>query len=517
MSHVDPVSASRFGCPVVIGAGLAGLMTALYLAPEPVIVLAKAPLGSGCASAWAQGGIAVAVGADDDPADHAADTLAAGDGLCNAAVVERVTATGPAALATLVRFGVYFDRAPDGRYRLGLEGGHGRRRIVHAAGDGSGRAIVAALVEAVRRTPSIAVLEGVEARRLLVEDGAIAGVLAASGDGSLVLPTSRVVVASGGVGGLYRETSNPLTAIGQGLALAARAGAALADMEFIQFHPTALAAGGDPMPLVSEAVRGEGALLVDESGRRIMADLSRGELEPRDVVARAVWRELVAGRRVFLDARGALGARFVQRFPGIAAACRASGIDPAHDPIPVRPAAHYHMGGIAVDAEGRSSLPGLWAVGEAAATGLHGANRLASNSLLEACVCAEWVAQSVAGSTLRPPRPSLDAAAPPPAHAEGVRSLMSEHVGVLRDRDGLSHAVAALAPLAFGSGPQSDPALACLFIAAAALQREESRGSHTRTDFPAHSAVHARRLSLRLADVKRIACDVAGRRLLVEA
>ncbi|MDE1969741.1 MAG: FAD-binding protein, partial [Alphaproteobacteria bacterium] len=323
---MNTIPSAVAGCPVVIGAGIAGLMTALHLAPEPVIIVAQAPLGLGCASAWAQGGIAVAVGEDDDPARHAADTIAAGDGLCDAPAVESITASGPAALADLLERGAAFDRAPDGRYKLGLEGGHGRRRIVHAAGDGTGRAITAALIEAVRRTPSITVLEGVAARRLITEDDAVAGVLAAADGEPVVLPTARVVIATGGIGGLYRETTNPLTAIGQGLALAALAGAALADMEFVQFHPTALAAGRDPMPLVSEAVRGEGALLVDAAGRRIMADYPRAELEPRDIVARVVWRETAAGRRVFLDARRALGSRFAERFPGVAAACRAAGI-----------------------------------------------------------------------------------------------------------------------------------------------------------------------------------------------
>ena len=503
MTAIPPAAA---GCPVVIGAGIAGLMTALRLAPEPVIVLAKAPLGSGCASAWAQGGIAVAVGEDDDPARHAADTIAAGDALCDLHAVERITAAGPAALADLLELGATFDRAPDGRYQLGLEGGHGRRRIVHTSGDGTGRAMTAALVAAVRRTPSITVLEGVEARRLIVEDGVVVGVLAAADGKPVVLPTTRVVIATGGIGGLYRETTNPLAAIGQGLALAAWAGAALADMEFVQFHPTALAVGRDPMPLVSEAVRGEGALLVDTIGRRIMAGYPRAELEPRDIVARAVWQETAAGRRVFLDARRALGSRFAEHFPGVTAACRAAGIDPAVDPIPVRAAAHYHMGGIAVDAAGRSSLPGLWAVGEAASTGLHGANRLASNSLLEACVAGRTVAESVAGtmSRLTRPRPALVPPLPTAACADSIRAIMAQRVGVLRDRDGLAAAVAAIGSLAFAAGPEADPALVGLFVAAAALQRQESRGSHARTDFPNHSSAGPRRSRLRLADVTRL-------------
>ncbi|HEX7969782.1 MAG TPA: FAD-binding protein, partial [Stellaceae bacterium] len=289
------------GQPIVIGAGLAGLMTALQLAPQPVVVLSKAPLGAEAASGWAQGGIAAALGADDDAALHAADTIAAGDGLCDVAAVERITAAARQAIADLVRCGVAFDRDGGGELELGLEAAHSRRRIAHAGGDRSGSEILRALVAAARRTPSITVLEGVEARRLILQGGRIAGVLAVGPGGALPLPGTRIVIASGGAGGLYRHTTNPLGAIGQGVALAARAGALLADMEFVQFHPTALDAGLDPMPLISEAVRGEGAILVDETGARFMAGQGRAELEPRDVVARTVWRRLAQGHRVFLD------------------------------------------------------------------------------------------------------------------------------------------------------------------------------------------------------------------------
>jgi len=491
--------------PVVVGAGLAGLMTALHLAPEPVVVLARTPLGSGIASAFAQGGIAAALGDDDDPFLHAADTVAAGDGLADPDVVERITAAAPAAIEELVRRGVVFDRGADGRFLLGLEAAHCRRRIVHAGGDRTGGEIMRALVEAVRRTPSITVLEGVEARRLLVVEGRIAGVLAAGASGPLTLAASRVVIATGGIGGLYRHTTNPLGALGQGVALAARAGALLADMEFVQFHPTALDVGLDPMPLVSEAVRGEGAVLVDETGARFT-----DELQPRDQVSRAVWRHQAEGHRVFLDARSALGGRFAERFPAIAARCRAAGVDPAREPIPVRPAAHYHMGGIAVDAAGRSSVAGLWACGEAAATGLHGANRLASNSLLEAAACARWVAGSVAGAPERRlPLPSLPAL-PPAAAAGAVRQIMSAGLGVLRDRAGLSKAIAALRPLAFAGGAAADAAAVGLVIAVAALAREESRGGHWRSDFPFRASGAARRSKLRLSDALRVLAEVAG-------
>ena len=255
-----------------------------------------------------------------------------------------------------------------------------------------------ALIAAVRRTPSITLLEGVEARRLIVEDDAVLGVLAASAGEPLILRSNRVVMATGGIGGLFAESTNPAGCFGQGLALAARAGATLSDLEFVQFHPTAFDGPSRPMPLLTEAIRGDGAVLIDETGERFMADEPGAELAPRDVVARAVWRHRAAGHRTFLDARKNPGADFARRYPVISAFCKMAGVDPAMAPIPIRPAVHYHMGGIAVDGDGRSTVRGLWACGETARTGLHGANRLASNSLMEAIVCAFWVARSVGGA-----------------------------------------------------------------------------------------------------------------------
>ena len=487
--------------PVIIGAEIAGLMTALRLAPEPVVLLSKGSLGADSSSAWAQGGLAASVGEDDDPAFHLADTLAAGDGLCDREIAQRIAQEAPAAIGALSRLGVRFDRRADGALALGLEAAHSRRRIVHAAGDGTGREIMDALAEAVRRMPSITVLEGFEARRLLVEDGRLAGVLAAAARGAASFVTDRAVIATGGIGGLFDRSTNPGGCFGQGLALAAGAGAALADLEFIQFHPTALAGSLRPAPLVSEAVRGEGAVLVDESGRRFLADEPGAELAPRDAVARGVWRHLAEGHEVFLDARLKPGARFAERFPAIAAACRAAGVDPARQPIPIRPAAHYHMGGIAVDATGRSSVPGLWACGEAACTGLHGANRLASNSLIEALVCASWVAESVAGaapSAGRVKRPH-EPLPPPAPNPSPIRDTLSRGLGVLREEGGLRTTIAGLLPFASGCGPASDPARVGLMIAVAALHRRESRGAHWRTDFSSRDAL-AKRSTLRLED-----------------
>ncbi|MGJ4886675.1 L-aspartate oxidase [Bradyrhizobium sp. HKCCYLRH3099] len=472
------------GCPVIIGGGAAGLMTALQLAPEPVVLLSKSPLGAEASSMWAQGGLAAAVGDDDAPALHLADTIAAGAGLCDEASARRIIDAAPAAVDRLAQLGVAFDREADGRWRLGLEAAHSRNRIVHATGDGTGREIMRALIAAVRRCPSVTLLEGVEARRLIVESNAIQGVVAVRGEEPIILATSRVVIATGGIGGLFLDSTNPSGCFGQGLALAARAGAVLSDLEFVQFHPTAFDGPSRPLPLLTEAIRGDGAVLIDGTGMRFMADEPGAELAPRDVVARAVWRHRAAGHRTFLDAREKPGAAFAARYPVITAFCRMAGIDPAVDPIPVRPAVHYHMGGVAVDAMGRSTVDGLWACGEASRTGLHGANRLASNSLMEAIVCAQWVAGSVAGTPPHAAKPVEAAAIPAASDPAAIRPLLSEALGVLRDREGMAAAIQGLLPLASVAGAAADPALVGLMMAVAAHAREESRGGHCRTDCP---------------------------------
>ena len=472
------------GRPIIVGAGVAGLMTALELASRPVVVLSKAPLGAEGSTLWAQGGMAAALGADDSPALHAVDTMAAGDGLCDAAIVDRFVRVAPQAIEDLARLGVRFDRMADGGFALGLEAAHSRSRIAHVGGDGAGRELMRALVVAARAAPSIAILEGSEARRLLVEDNAVRGLIAIGPSGTALFETDKVVIATGGIGGLYAESTNPLGSFAQGLALAARAGAVLADMEFVQFHPTALDVPLRPMPLISEAVRGEGAKLINERGEPFMVGIRGAELAPRDVVARAIWSLRQSGGRAFLDARAAIGDKFATRFPAIADACRAAGIDPAREPMPVRPAQHYHMGGIAVDAEGRSSVAGLWACGEAASTGLHGANRLASNSLAEAAVDAAIVARSIDGvksRALAPPRPVRTPLAADPA---AVRPILSRAAGVARDGETLSAAIGPLAEMAAANGPAADPAAVALMIAVAALRREHSLGAHYRTDFP---------------------------------
>ena len=497
--------------PVVVGAGLAGLMTALHMAPCPVVVLSPAPLGFEASSAWAQGGVAASVGPDDRAELHVGDTLAAGAGLCDVGSARRILEGAAGAITNLVSIGARFDRDAQGALKLGLEAAHGRRRIVHADGDATGREIMRAVVAAVRACPSITVLEGVDARRLLVRDGKIAGVLAARGCAPLYLATDRVVIATGGIGGLFAQSTNPSGCFGSGLALAARAGAVLSDLEFVQFHPTALDAPGTPAALISEAVRGEGAPLVDETGRRFMADVPGRELAPRDVVARAIWAEHQAGHQVYLDTRGLIPSGFATRFPSIAAACHAHGIDPDREPIPVRTVEHYHIGGIAVDAAGRSSLPGLWACGEAARTGLHGANRLASNSLLEAMVCARSVAADVAVAPRRSVTDLSVPSLPPMPDPVPLRAIVSDTIGVLRHRDSLLAGIEKLLPIAEAEGPRSDPALVALMIAVAALDRRESRGGHYRTDWDEADPWQAKSRSLTMGDALRMAEHATAR------
>ena len=479
--------------PVIVGAGLAGLSCAIELAPARCLVLSAGALSTGTSTGWAQGGLAAAVGPDDSPADHAADTVAAGAGLCDQAVVASITAAAPEAIEWLSSQGTRWDRNSDGTLRLGLEGAHGRRRIVHAGGDGTGAELLRTVVDAARRLDSVTLWEHAPARRVVVENGRVVGVEADTADGPVLLRTPAVVLATGGIGGLFSHTTNPLSSRGQGLALAFRAGAVLRDLEMVQFHPTALDVAIDPMPLVSEAVRGEGAIIVNERGEWVLAD----PLSARDVVSRAEWAQLRAGHRVFLDARNSPGERFAELFPSIAATAVAAGLDPARDLLPVRPAAHYHMGGVLVDGDGESTVPGLFAAGEVASTGLHGANRLASNSLLEAVVCGRRVARRLRDAsgpsrTGLPPVQRVETAPVTIAdagHAAGapdrrqlhqrVRRIVTAGAGVLRDETGLRRALRDLQPHL-----DDDTGLVGYLVAHAALRRTESRGAHTRTDFP---------------------------------
>ncbi len=480
---------------LVVGSGISGLSAALAAGPARVVVATKAELVSG-STPWAQGGIAAPIGPDDTPARHAADTLAVGGGHNDPVAVDVLTSEAAQAVGALVASGTRFDPGAGGRPELAREAGHSLRRVLHADGDGTGAEIARALAETARRAEHITVLEWVFAADLVVSGGRVVGAtLRSSGGDRLVVAAPAVVLATGGIGRVYANTTNPPEVTGDGLAMAHRVGAGVSDLEFVQFHPTALAGGGDPMPLLTEALRGEGAVLLDGTGRRFMREEHPdAELAPRDVVARAIWRRVVAGERVVLDARAAVGDAFPDRFPTVFAACGEHGIDPRREAIPVAPAAHYHMGGVATDLLGRSTVPGLWAVGEAARTGVHGANRLASNSLLEGAVFGARAGKSAAGAGLPVPtaaelREAGDPGREPDAPADAVellREVMWTGAGVVRTRGGLRAALDELERIDDKIHPAPSEARsmveAARLVAAAALARPESRGAHYRED-----------------------------------
>ncbi|ABE38466.1 L-aspartate oxidase [Rhodopseudomonas palustris BisB5] len=516
-------SLGAHGDIVIVGGGLAGLFCALKLAPRPVTVISAAPLGEGASTAWAQGGIAAAVGEGDTAESHAADTIAVGAGLVDEAIALGLAQEASARIHDLLEYGVPFDRDLEGRLAVAREAAHSARRIVHVRGDMAGKAIITALTEAVRATTSIRVIEGWFAEALLTDGDAVAGLqLRKAGHvltAPVTIPARAVVLATGGIGHLYAVTTNPPEASGQGLAIAARAGAVIADPEFVQFHPTAIMVGRDPAPLATEALRGEGATLINGRGERFMLALHPlAELAPRDIVARGVFAEVASGRGAFLDATTALGAHFAKEFPTVYESCISAGIDPATQPIPIAPAAHYHMGGVAVDARGRTSLDGLWAAGEVSCTGAHGANRLASNSLLEAVVYAARIAEDIGGAELRAatgrfdPAARMRDAALDPAQERDLRAMMSAKVGVIRDRDGLTEAVRAFAALEADatSTALANMATAALLVATAALARIESRGAHYRSDYPAENPTLAERSMTTLAQARERAGALAG-------
>jgi len=474
---------------VIIGAGIAGLCTALAAAPRTVLLLSRGSAGSDGASPLAQGGIAAALDADDSPAQHAHDTVIAGVGGNDRAAVAVLTTQAPDAIAWLQQQGVAFDRDGD-RLSLHLEGGHRHARIAHAGGDRSGQRIAHALAESAKRAAHVTLQSGGDVDALLLRDGRVVGVRTRDGNGqSQQIMAAAVVLATGGIGALFACTSNPPSADGAGLALGLRAGAAGRDLEFIQFHPTALAPndGALPvqLPLISEAIRGAGARLRDGDGRPLMAGIDvRGDLAPRDIVARRVWQARHAGASTWLDARS-IGESWPERFPTVFAACQAQGLDPRHQPIPVLPAAHFHMGGLATDLLGRTCVPGLFAVGEVACNGVHGSNRLASNSLLEGVVFGRRLGAGLAHDNAMPASvgavqtlalsPALDA-----ANWQRLRDLLWQHLGPVRSARGLDTALAVIAhdqTLA-----ESWPGGLARALLSAARQRQHSIGAHWRED-----------------------------------
>jgi len=504
---------------IIVGGGLAGLFCALRMAPRPVSILATAPIGEGASSAWAQGGIAAAISPGDSIEKHLADTIAAGAGTVDEDIARTMVAAAAARVHDLLEYGVPFDRDLEGELMMSREAAHSERRVVHVKGDMAGAAIMAALVDAVRQAPSIRLIAGHVGETIVAEGGRATGIVARprGGGGAIFLPARAIVLATGGIGHLYAVTTNPPESEGAGLAMAVRAGAVIGDPEFVQFHPTAIAVGRDPAPLATEALRGEGATLINSAGERFMVAVHPlAELAPRDIVARAIHAEIVAGRGAFLDCRTAIGEEFAEKFPTVYRYCRDAGIDPVTEPIPVAPAEHFHMGGVLTDARARTTLDGLWACGETSSTGAHGANRLASNSLLEAVVFAARAADDIMERFPEPavmtPVASADdggTAAPSDEAVTRLRQIMARDVGVVRDRSGLVRALRAIAELEGESDSirLRNMLVAAKCIATAALVREESRGGHYRSDFPEPDEAWRRRTFITLDEVKKIAAD----------
>ncbi|MGE9781818.1 L-aspartate oxidase [Janibacter sp. G368] len=507
---------------LVVGSGIAGLTCALRLREhvDRVLLVTKTRLSEG-STAWAQGGIAAALAPEDSPGEHLDDTLVAGVGLCDEDAVEVLVTEGPARVRELIDLGAQFDRDAAGEITLTREGGHHRDRIAHAGGDATGAEISRALIaqlEAVQADPGIEVIEHALVVDLLTAtDGSVCGATVhVIGEGEIdgvgAARARAVVLAAGGLGQIYSATTNPSVATGDGMAAALRAGAALADLEFVQFHPTVMHLGEGAtgqQPLVSEAVRGEGAVLIDASGEAFMAGVHpMADLAPRDVVARAILERMEATGtdHVLLDARHLGGDFLERRFPTIVARCRELGIDPATEPIPVAPAQHYASGGVRTDLRGRTNLPGLYACGETSCTGVHGANRLASNSLLEGLVFAHRIAEDLttrlaAGELplLEPEDPTTtkgDSGLLDAAHRREVQQVMTRGVGPLRSAESTAGALAGLAELAARPttdaepGPQTWETSNLLHLgqalATAAHLREETRGGHVRRDHPHH-------------------------------
>jgi L-aspartate oxidase len=492
---------------VVIGSGIAGLTAALQARRLGSVMVVTKDLLSAGSTQWAQGGIAAALGPGDTPEQHLHDTLVAGAGLCDEAAVRILVTEGPDAVRELIALGTEFDHTAAGELSLTREGGHLRDRIAHAGGDATGAEIQRALVAAVAAAPDIEVTEHALVLDLIPgAGGGVAGVtLHVMGEGQRdgvgAVLCRAVVLASGGLGQVYSATTNPPVSTGDGMALALRAGAVLRDLEFVQFHPTVMWLGRQSrgqQPLVSEAVRGEGAFLVDDAGDRFMQGVHElADLAPRDVVAKAIMRRMreTGAEHVWLDARDFGAQKWERRFPTILATCRAHGVDPVTELIPVAPACHYASGGVATDLHGQSSVPGLFACGEVACSGVHGANRLASNSLLEGLVFSRRIAARLAEGL--PPRqePADDprpAGLVPGDVRPAVQAVMTERAGVLRSAEGLSAAIGQLDALVGEPGPEAGvPAwettnllTVSRALAEAALLREETRGSHWREDHP---------------------------------
>ena len=479
---------------VIVGAGLAGLFTAIKLAPLNVVIVASKKLGSGTSSQWAQAGIAAAMGKSDSILSHLKDTIDVGGGIVDEKIAELVITNGPSRVNDLIALGVPFDKDTNNELILRKEAAHQHNRIVSVRGDMTGKKIMETLTRIVKKSDHIRVIEGYNATELHQIDGKIQGISIQKENKVELINSNCVVLATGGIGQLYKITTNSKEALGDGVGMAARAGAVLSDMEFVQFHPTAFDIGIDPAPLATEALRGEGALIVNTKDERFIYNSHKdGELAPRDIVARSIFQEQQKGQKVFLDCRGDLGNRMINDFPTVYQLCRNSGINPSEDKIPISPAAHYHMGGILTDENGKTNIEGLYACGENACSGVHGANRLASNSLLEAIVFGDIISKDIKenmNKSIPNKEVRIDITKSKSLSIlklQELRSIMTEFVGVERDQEGLEKAYNMVKDIYTEytkNGFLNNSLITSLLIIQSALARKEHRGSHYRKDFP---------------------------------
>ena len=488
---------------VIVGGGVAGLTTALNLAPRKVCIITKSTLGVNTSSMWAQGGIAAAVGINDSFKSHIEDTVATAKGLADENVIVKVVNEAKNIINDLESFGVNFDKNDDGSFDLGLEAAHSSNRIVRSKGDSSGIEIMRGLIEKVNDCNNITVLENVSIDSIMSENNTIHGVIGRLAqdnipDNHVIIECSNVVLATGGLGGIFANTTNPRSSYGEGIALAAQAGAVLTDMEFVQFHPTGLDFGLDPTPLATEAIRGDGAYLVNQNEERFMLGVHpENELAPRDLVAQNLFKQIEQGNSVFLDCRK-VSSEFETKYPQVASYCQAAGLNPKKDLLPILPVAHYHIGGVKTDLEGKTSIEGLWCCGEVAATGIHGANRLASNSLLESMVFGRIVAKNINSlpikrvnkinpDFIRMHKEKTKNRIRAKKYIWQLRSSMMRNIGIVRNHSSIVrglHDILKIERESKGlSAKLNDMILVSKFIIIGAYLRKESRGCHLRSDY----------------------------------
>ena len=491
---------------IVIGSGISGLMTAICLHPRKVTLISKKKLGEASSSAWAQGGIAAAVGKDDNATIHFEDTIRASAGLSDEKIVKIITEEAAKIIKFLEEKGVNFDKDYTNNFLASQEAAHTRRRVLKVNGDSSGREIIKSLIENISKLENVTVLENITVDEIITEDNKVLGVIGRHlgqnvADNVTFFKAPNIVIATGGLGSMYEHTTNPRDIYGEGIAMAARAGAILCDMEFVQFHPTGMDVGLDPTPLLTEALRGDGAKLVDENDFEFMKKVHpNGDLAPHDIVSRELQRLKDLGHSTFLDCRYFTNEQMMNSFPSAYSFLKKANIDFTKEKIPVTPAAHYHMGGILVDSEGKTSIEGLWACGEVSSTGAHGANRLASNSLLEAFVFGKIIAKSINSKIIKVkdlpwinvqkylPKEKTASRVRAKKYIWQLRSIMNDLVGVYRNEQKLKKAFVEIDRIEREakhlSAKLKDMILVARFVTYAALLRKESRGAHFRSDYP---------------------------------